>query len=153
MAAETKQLIDSEGQIRKLIDTWMDAVRAKDVDGSVSPYASDVIAYDLVNPLQYNGSNLIRKRLTEWFSSFEGPIGIEFRDLEVSAGDEVAFCHGLHHVNGTRTDGSKLEMWWRTTLGLRKIEGRWTVTHSHDSVPFNMENGMASFDLKPGLQA
>jgi ketosteroid isomerase-like protein len=81
--------------------------------------------------------------------SFEGPIGIEFRELDVVAGDELEFCHGLHHVNGTKTDGTKLEMWWRTTLCLRRIEGSWTINHSHDSVPFNMDNGMASLDLKP----
>lgn len=148
MTAEAKKVTENE-QIRNLIDTWVQAVREKDVEGSAAPYASDVISYDLVNPLRYNGSDMIRKRLTEWFASFEGPIGIEFRDLDVTAGDDVAFCHGLHHVDGTKTDGTKLEMWWRTTLCLSKIEGRWTITHSHDSVPFNMENGMASLDLKP----
>lgn len=148
MTAEAKKVTENE-QIRNLIDTWVQAVREKDVEGSAAPYASDVISYDLVNPLRYNGSDMIRKRLTEWFASFEGPIGIEFRDLDVTAGDDVAFCHGLHHVDGTKTDGTKLEMWWRTTLCLSKIEGRWTITHSHDSVPINMENRMASFDLKP----
>ena len=148
MTAEAKKVTENE-QIRNLIDTWVQAVREKDVEGSAAPYASDVISYDLVDPLRYNGSEMIRKRLTEWFASFDGPIGIEFRDLHITAGDDVAFCHGLHHVDGTKTDGTKLEMWWRTTLCLSKIEDRWTITHSHDSVPFNMENGMASFDLKP----
>lgn len=148
MPAEAKKVTENE-EIRNLIDNWVQAVREKDVEGSVAPYASEVISYDLVNPLRYDGSDMIRKRLTEWFSSFEGPIGIEFRDLDVTAGDDVAFGHGLHHVDGTKTDGTRLEMWWRTTLCLSKIEGRWTITHSHDSVPFNMENGMASLDLKP----
>ena len=148
MPTEAKKVTENE-HIRNLIDTWVQAVREKDIEGSASPYASDVISYDLVNPLRYNGSDMIRKRLAEWFASFEGPIGIEFHDLDITAGDDVAFCHGLHHVDGTKTDGTKLEMWWRTTLCLSKIEGRWTITHSHDSVPFNMENGMASFDLRP----
>jgi uncharacterized protein (TIGR02246 family) len=149
MAAETKQSIDNEGQIRELIDTLLAAESAKDVEGSLAPYITDVVSYDLIDPLQYNGVDTIRERLNQWFSSFEGPIGIEFRDLEVTAGDDVAFCNGLHHVNGTKTDGEKLEMWWRTTLCLRKIDGSWTITHSHDSVPFNMNTGMASLDLKP----
>ena len=149
MTAETRQTMDNEGQIRELIDALAAAEAAKDVEGSVAPYATDVVSYDLINPLQYNGVDTIRKRLDQWFSSFEGPIEIEFRDPVISAGDDVAFCHGLHHVNGTKTDGTKLEMWWRTTLCLRKIDAKWTITHSHDSVPFNMENNMASFDLKP----
>jgi ketosteroid isomerase-like protein len=30
-------------------------------------------------------------------------------------------------------------MWFRITFGLRKTEGRWQITHSHESVPFNMD--------------
>jgi uncharacterized protein (TIGR02246 family) len=149
MLAETRQAIDDKDQIRGLIESWISSVRAKDVEGSIAPYASDVVAYDLVNPLQYKGTEEIKKRLTEWFSSFDGPIGIELRDLIITAGDDVAFCHGLHRVNGTKTDGAKLDMWWRTTLCLSKIDEKWTLVHSHDSVPFNMENGMASLDLQP----
>jgi uncharacterized protein (TIGR02246 family) len=148
MLGEARQGMDNKGQIRELIESWISSVRAKDVEGSAAPYAADVVAYDLINPLQYTGTETIKKRLTEWFSSFEGPIGIELRDLDITAGDDVAFCHGLHRVNGTKTDGTKLDMWWRTTLCLSKIDEKWTITHSHDSVPFNMENGMASLDLK-----
>ena len=149
MVGEAKQEIDNKGQIRELVENWISSVRAKDVDASLAPYAADVVAYDLIDPLQYNGTDMIRKRLTEWFAWFKGPIGIELRDLDITAGDDVAFCHGLHRVNATKTDGTTLDMWWRTTLCLARIEGKWTVTHSHDSVPFNMENGKASFDLQP----
>jgi len=146
---EAKQATSNQAQIRELIESWISSVRAKDVDGAMLPYRSDVVAFDLVDPLLYVGSDAIRKRLTEWFASFDGPIGIEFRDLEITAGEDVAFCHGLHRVNGTKTDGVKLNMWWRTTLCLSRIDGKWAIMHSHDSVPFNMENGMASLDLEP----
>ena len=146
---EAKQAASDQGQIRELIENWISSVGAKDVDGAILPYQSDVVAFDLVDPLQYVGSEAIKKRLAEWFASFDGPIGIELRDLEITAGEDVAFWHGLHRVNGTKTDGVKLDMWWRTTLCLSKIDGKWTIRHSHDSVPFNMENGMASLDLKP----
>jgi uncharacterized protein (TIGR02246 family) len=149
MPADTKPAIDNEGQIRDLVDAMVAAARAKDIDGSVAPYAADVVSYDLVDPLQYDGVDAIRERLKMWFSSFEGPIDLELRDLKVTADDDIAFCYGLHHVNGTRTDGGKLEMWWRTTLCFAKIDGRWTITHSHDSAPFNVKTGMASLDLKP----
>jgi hypothetical protein len=29
------------------------------------------------------------------------------------------------------------------------MDGKWTVTHEHDSVPFNVESGKASLDLRP----
>jgi ketosteroid isomerase-like protein len=40
-------------------------------------------------------------------------------------------------------------MYWRATLCFRKIDGQWTVTHTHASVPFEVETGRASLDLKP----
>lgn len=138
-----------EAQIRKLIDDRVKAVRAKDVNGAMSNYMPDVLLFDVVNPLQYVGSDAARKRAAEWFSTFEGPIGYEMRGLNIAAGDEVAFSHSLNRVNATKTDGKKLDMWWRATVCYRKIDGKWVVTHEHNSVPFNVESGKASLDLKP----
>jgi ketosteroid isomerase-like protein len=71
------------------------------------------------------------------------------RDLSMTAGDEAAFCHSLNHVIGTKTDGEKLDMWWRETACWRKLDGKWRITHVHRSVPLDTETGTASLDLKP----
>jgi uncharacterized protein (TIGR02246 family) len=149
MGAKTKLAIDSNGEVRELIGEWAVALRAKDVEAVMSHYVSDVVAFDVVNPLEYKGTDMLRTRLTEWLSSFDGHMGFEVSDLEVEAGDYLAFCHSLNRVIGTKTDGVKIDMCWRATLCWRKIDGRWTITHSHASVPFDMETGMASLDLKP----
>lgn len=139
----------SEAEISALIEDNVKAVRAKDVDRATSDYAPDVRLFDLINPLQSIGSDALRKRLEEWFSSFQGPIGYEMRDLNITTGDDVAFCHSLNQVKGTKTDGQEIEMWWRATVCYRKIDGKWLVTHGHSSVPFDMESGKASLTLKP----
>jgi uncharacterized protein (TIGR02246 family) len=138
-----------EVEIRELIDDRVKAVRAKDINALVSSYAPDVLAFDVVNPLQATGSDAIRRRLEEWFSSFEGPIGFEIRGLTITAREDVAFCHGLSGVNGATTAGGKINMWYRTTICCRKVDGKWIITHEHDSVPFNVETGKASLDLAP----
>jgi uncharacterized protein (TIGR02246 family) len=135
--------------IRALIDGQAEAIRAKDIDGSAANYAPDVLLFDVVNPLQSIGSDALRRRLAEWFSSFEGPIGYELRDLTIAAGDDVAFSHSLNHVSATTRDGKKLDMWWRATVCYRHIDGAWTITHAHASVPFDVASGQASLDLKP----
>jgi uncharacterized protein (TIGR02246 family) len=147
MATENKAL--DEVQIRALIEEKIKAVRAKDIDGAMSSYAPDVLSFDVVNALQYFGSDAIRKRLEEWFSSFQGSIGFEIRDLSITSGDAVAFSHSLNHVSATTTGGGKLDMWWRETACYRKIDGKWLITHQHSSVPFDVESGKASLDLKP----
>jgi len=138
-----------EAQIRKLIEDKIEAVRAKNIDGATTLYAPDVLSFDVVNALQYVGADAIRKRLTEWFAQFDGPIGFEIQDLTITAGSEVAFSHSLDHVSATTVAGAKLDMWWRETACYRKIDGKWLITHQHSSVPFNVETGKASLDLQP----
>ena len=148
MTAATSEALD-EAQIRALIDGRANAVRARDVKGAISSLAPDILSFDVVNPLQRVGSDASAKRAEEWFSSFEGPIGYEIRNLSITAGNDVAFSHGLSHVSATRADGEQLDMWWRTTVCFRKADGKWMVTHEHNSVPFDVQSGKASLDLKP----
>ena len=149
MAAERKMAADTSGELRELIDEWAIAVRAKDIESVMSQYLSDVVAFDVVDPLEYKGTDMLRQRLTDWFFSFEGPFGFEITNLEVEAGDYLAFCHSLNRAIGIKTDGVQVNMCWRATLCCRKVEGRWRITHSHTSVPFNVETGLASLDLEP----
>jgi uncharacterized protein (TIGR02246 family) len=148
MTTANSRAID-EAQIRGLINDRINAVRAKDVDTVMSHHAPDILTFDVVNPLQYTGLDAARKRAEEWFSSFQGPIGYEIRDLSIATGDDVAFCHYLFRVSGTLTGGEKVGMWVRTTSCYRKIDGTWLVMHEHNSVPFNTETGRASLDLQP----
>jgi ketosteroid isomerase-like protein len=148
MKAEKSKETD-ETQIRGLVENREKAVRAKDINALMSSQAPDILAFDLINPLQYIGLDALRKRAEEWLSSFEGPLGFEISDLGITASNGVAFCHCLNHVNGTTTAGQKIDMWWRATICLRKIDDKWMVTHEHNSVPFDMESGKASLGLKP----
>ncbi len=147
-ATATSRTTD-EAEIRKLIDDREKAVRARNAGGAVANTAEDIVSFDVVNPLQRTGSAELKQRAEEWFASFQGPIGYEMRDLKITTGDDLAFSHGLSHVNGMRQEGGHLDMWWRTTLCFSKIEGKWMITHEHNSVPFDVSTGKASLDLKP----
>jgi uncharacterized protein (TIGR02246 family) len=148
MATENSKATD-EAEIRRQIERRVMAVQDKDIAGLVSNYAPDVVSFDVVNQLQYKGSEAIRKRLEEWFGSFQSQIGYEVRDLSISVGEAVAFCHFLFRVSGTLADGGAVGMWVRATACLRKIDGKWMITHEHDSVPFDATSGKASLDLEP----
>jgi ketosteroid isomerase-like protein len=56
-------------------------------------------------------------------------------ETDVPAGDEVAFVTVLMRCAGTEPDGEKVELQFRLTIGLHKIDGPWTVVHSHLSIP------------------
>jgi uncharacterized protein (TIGR02246 family) len=131
------------------MDASATAVRAKNVEALMSSFAPDILSFDVVNPLQYVGLDEARKRAETWFASFDGPIRYQVRDLSITTGDDVAFCHSLNQVSATKTDGEKFEMWWRATVCFRRIDGEWMITHQHNSVPFDAESGKASIDLTP----
>jgi ketosteroid isomerase-like protein len=68
----------------------------------------------------------------EWQAS--GAV-FEIESLVVTSGTEVAFAYALLRC-GTPADFARdPAQRLRLTLGLRKIEGRWTVTHEHHSFP------------------
>jgi PhnB protein len=141
---------DDETQIRRVIEGWAKALRAKDVEGVVSHYTADIVSFDLAPPLQHVGTDALRKGLAAWFPTFRGPVGYEIRDLAITTGDDVAFCRSLNRISGTRTDGEATGVWVRATVGLRRIDGTWKVTHEHASVPFYMDGSYkAAVDLKP----
>lgn len=144
-----KEVRDAEAEIRALIDTRVEAIRRLDVEASTAGVDAEVRMFDVVNPLVFDGGEAMRERARQWFSTMEGPIGYEVHDLKIVAGDQAAFSYGLNHVSAPLTNGGRLDMWWRSTVGYRREDGVWKVAHEHNSVPFDPATGKASLDLKP----
>ena len=139
-----------EAAVREVIADWAAAVRAKDVDRVVAHYAADVVSFDLAPPLQYAGREALRKSLSEWFPTFQGPVGYDVHDLSITASRDVAFCRSLNRITGTRTNGEKTDVWVRATIGYRRAGDTWLIAHEHASVPFYMDGSdRAAIDLKP----
>jgi uncharacterized protein (TIGR02246 family) len=149
MTAESNKPTD-EAEIRAVVDGWVKAISAKDIDAVMSHYAADIVTFDLAPPLQYTGADALKKSLEAWFPTFRGPVGYEIRDLCITTGDDVAFCRSQNRISGARTDGEDTNVWVRATVGLRKIDGKWLIVHEHLSVPFYMDGSdRAALDLKP----
>lgn len=138
-----------EAQLRALIDSRVEAIRARNVNALMAHHAPEVVMFDALNPLQYLGADKVRERAEEWLSWYQGSIGYEVRDLSITTGEGAAFCHYLYRVSGTMTNGKEVDMWVRSTVCFRKIDGEWKIAHEHTSVPFDAESGKASVDLKP----
>jgi ketosteroid isomerase-like protein len=150
MRNTAKQTSD-EAQLAALLDDLTSAIYAKDARAAVAVHAPDVVAYDLAPPLriasaQVRDANYIQ----QWFDTWAGPIGSEARDLEIVVGDGVAYACALRHMTGMKTDGKTVDLWFRATACFRRLNGRWKITHVHNSVPFAMDGSdRALLDLKP----
>ena len=106
------------------------------------------VQFDLAPPLRTVGDD--PQGLKDWFASWRDQIGFAITELRVTASEDVAFCHALVHLTGSRTDGSESDVWFRDTLGLRKAGGVWKIAHGHESVPMHMDGSFgAAIDLKP----
>jgi uncharacterized protein (TIGR02246 family) len=141
----------NETEVREVYERWATAFRSHDLDAIMSLYGPEesVVAYDWIPPLQRRGRAAYRESYRELLDQYSGPIAVEFRDLRVVAGDDVAFIHALQHMTGMLKSGEKSDIWGRVTSGLRKIHGRWLIVHDHGSVPADFETGKAAMDLKP----
>ena len=148
MAVEENKKND-EAAIQGLIDDGIRSLRDKNIEGVMSIYAPEVVSFDIVPPLRYVGADAFRNVWEEVFSSFQGPIGYEIHDLDITVGDDVAFGHSLNRITGTMTTGQKTDLWLRSTVCFRKINGTWLVVHTQVSVPVDLETGRAVLSLKP----
>ena len=129
-----------EAQIRAIIADQFAALRDRDPERMHAAYATDVVQYTLAPPLRHLGFDVDGVRA--WMTGFDGPIEREPKDLEVTVGGDVAFAHGLTALRATPAGApGGFELWTRTTVGLRRIDDRWRVTHYHESTPFHMEMG------------
>lgn len=137
-------------EIRKLLNDRSAAMRAGDVTTLLDQYDPAITKYDLAPPLA-NPAPLDQDALKAWFGTFDGPVDYEVHDLTVTAGDDVAFCHGLHRLS-MRPMGAPdtYHLWFRVTYGLRRVDGDWKITHEHQSTPFHMDGSFrAAVDLEP----
>jgi uncharacterized protein (TIGR02246 family) len=138
-----------EREIRGWIDRWTKAFGAKDVDSVMELYTDDVVAYDVVPPLQYIGKPAYRADYQQFFAQYDDNLRVELRDLHVGASGELGYATGLEMISGTLKHGQKSNTWVRFTSLFRKVNGKWLDFHDHVSVPADIESGKALLDLKP----
>src|SRR5260221_13993185 len=140
---------NDEAEIQRAIEGYVEALRARDIDGGMSIYAPELVSFALVPPLQDVGGEAYRNHWLEGWSLLQGAMGYEVHDLSITVGDDVAFTRSLNRSSATLNTGQKIDFWLRWTTCFRKINGKWLIVHMHVSVPFDFETGRAVLSLKP----
>lgn len=140
---------NDEAAIKRVIGGFVEALRARDIDGVMSIYAPEIVTFDVVSPLQYVGADAMRKRWGEVFSLLPGSFGYEMADLDIMVGDEMAFTHSFNRTSATLPNGQQIGTWVRWTGCWRKIGGQWLLVHDQVSVPVDLQTGKAVLDLSP----
>lgn len=139
----------ARAEIMQLLKDFEKAFRARDLDTIMALYSPDVIAYDIAPPLQYAGVAAYRKTWQNFFDAYEGPLDVDFRDLQLGVSGNIVYTFSLERFTGTLKGGQKSEIWVRVTDVYEKKDGRWRILHEHVSVPVDFATGKAVLDLKP----
>lgn len=90
----------AEQTIVSIIESRVKALHDKNVEAAVAHYADDILIYDLAPPLSHSGID--RDGAAEWFATWDGPIELEIRDLDVTASEDIAFATSLQRMNGNK---------------------------------------------------
>jgi ketosteroid isomerase-like protein len=152
-------MADDEGQVRQLLAEMAAGYRAKDAEKIVARYAPDIVLYTLAPPLGVHAGQqhsigggrtadmTTADGVRTWLAGFgDQPFDYETRDVTVAVGDDAGYAYGLSRMGSPGV----FSMWFRFTVGLRKDNGTWWITHFHSSVPFYMDETMkAALDLVP----
>jgi len=121
--------------IRNVVESWAAAVRRKDYAGILQNHSSDFVMFDVPPPFQIRGIEAYKKSWDQFFSWSSDPIPFEIKEMSITTGSEVAFVVMTMRCAEPGPNGEQKSLDFRLTIGLRKIDGRWTITHEHHSVP------------------
>ena len=127
---------DDETEIRRLLERWATAVHTGHLDTVLADHAADIVMFDVPPPNEgVRGMAAYRETWPPFFEWQRSGGSFELTELEVTAGADVAFAWALL-ICGTADDRARDPSFrLRLTLGLRKVDGRWVVTHEHHSFP------------------
>ena len=121
--------------ILELLEKWARSVRAKDFNGILVNHSPDILMFDLPGPLESKGIEAYRKTWDLFFPWSDDPVIFDFDEMNVEAGDDVAYVTALMRCTGTEKSGERVSLKFRLTVGLRKVDGQWIVKHEHHSIP------------------
>ena len=146
-------MTSTDTEILAVLDERAAAHAARDVQRIRAPFTDDAVCYTLAPPLQ-QGPNTpygTPEGVQAWLATFDGPVLISYRDPAVTADGDVAFVHTLTQMTATPAGApGSFSFWFRSTFGLRRIDGTWRITHQHESTPFHMDGSFrAATDLLP----
>jgi uncharacterized protein (TIGR02246 family) len=123
-----------EQQIREQVGRWAAAVDAGDLDGVLADRTADIVMFDVPPP--HDGVRGLDDYRAPWPPFFEwqaSGASFEILELDVTAGDDVAFARALLWCGTAAERAAHPERRLRLTLGFRKEGGRWRVAHEHHS--------------------
>lgn len=123
----------------KMIESYQEAVLAKNVDSFCAIYDADVHIFDMWGQWSMRGIDAWRAMAQGWFSSLgtEGVI-VDANNIESVITDDIAVGHAIFTYTAMSAEGEKLRsLDNRITVVLKRTNDVWKVIHEHTSAPID----------------
>src|SRR3954454_17097769 len=129
-----EESMTDEQQIRDLIERWAAAVHDGDLPTVLADHASDIVMFDVPPPEEgVRGLDAYRETWPGFFDWQASGGVFEIQSLDVTPGADVAFAFALLRCVTSADFDRNPRRRLRLTIGLRKLDDRWIVTHEHHS--------------------
>jgi ketosteroid isomerase-like protein len=126
---------NSEKQVGELVENWAKAVRDRNMEAVLSHHDDNIVMYDVPEPFQSKGIEAYKKTWDLFYSWARDTGVFDILELNVVAGQDVAFCYATMRCAGVNKWEQKEILNFRLTIGLKKINQQWIILHEHHSVP------------------
>lgn len=122
-------------QVRTVIRSWEKAIQTGDMTTILANHTEDILMFDVPEPLQAKGMAEYEKTWKLFFRyGSPGKDVFVIENLQITAGNEVAFATGLLRIGGSKRPVCRL------TLGLKKVRDKWLIAHEHHSAPHKLND-------------
>ena len=134
-ATGQRQESHDEIELRELIARWSKAVRDQDFAGIRADHDPNILMFDVPPPFLSRGLDAYMATWQLFFGCVPKPVVFDFEDVEITAGQDVAFATAIGQCVNINRNGEKENLRFRLTMGFRKQNGRWRIMHEHHSLP------------------
>jgi uncharacterized protein (TIGR02246 family) len=130
-----KDTSKDEREIQALIEKWAKTVREENRSGIRADHDSEMLMFDVPPPFLSRGLDAYMATWEKFLSWSEKPVAFDFHDVQITAGEDVAFATAIGQCAGVDSNGKREELQFRLTMCFRKMDGQWRIMHEHHSVP------------------
>jgi ketosteroid isomerase-like protein len=108
----------------------------------------EVVILDMAGPQrEHVGQKDVRADLEKGFSGMKD-IKVQFLELKVITDGKLGYARSIQRFTATGPDGKPIDITFRETDLLHKVDGQWKIMEQHISVPIDMATGKAMMAAK-----
>jgi ketosteroid isomerase-like protein len=140
MEEHSQTSTSDQESIRQILNEWAETTRTGQLDLILANHHKDTLFYDVLPPMQYEGTEAYRRSWDEWHPDAEGEGIFELQNLSITANAGLAFAHGFILCGGAGPNGKIFSDTVRATFCLQKSDGSWKIEHQHISKPLQLKS-------------